>query len=144
MLRGEPVGTAFLPAKIAAKGKKKWLLAVPIQGEIGVDRSGASAVLRGMPLLTSHACALPGIVSVQDGAHELVESRVSGLHLADPESVESLRLQLEEALALPEETRLAWGTASRAAVLPLTWEGHLDRWTEVIEALDGRGCDTVH
>ena len=66
VLRGEPVGTAFLPAKIAAKGKKKWLLAVPIQGEIGVDRSGASAVLRGMPLLTSHVTRCEGSFRVQE------------------------------------------------------------------------------
>ena len=54
VLEGKSVGTAFLPAKKAAKGKKKWLLAVPVRGEIRVNQHGEKAVLRGMPLLMTH------------------------------------------------------------------------------------------
>lgn len=54
VLRGESVGTVFLPAKKAAKGKKKWLLAVPISGEVRVNELGERAVLRGAPLLMTH------------------------------------------------------------------------------------------
>lgn len=66
VLRGESVGTAFLPAKIAAKGKKKWILAVPIHGTIKVDRAGANAVIRGLPLLTTHVTECDGSFRVQE------------------------------------------------------------------------------
>ena len=56
-------------------------------------------------VLQSMASGLPGIVSVADGAHELVEDGASGFHLADPTSSDELRIRVEEAIALPEETR---------------------------------------
>ena len=65
VVEGKSVGTAFLPAKKAAKGKKKWLLAVPVDGEIAVDDAGAKAVLRGMPLLMSHVQRCSGDFRVQ-------------------------------------------------------------------------------
>ena len=60
------MGTVFLPAKRAVKGKKKWLLAVPVQGEVVIDSEGAKAVLRGMPLLMSHVTKCSGTFRVQD------------------------------------------------------------------------------
>ena len=54
------MGTAFLPAKKAAKGKKKWILAVPVRGEIAVDDVGEKAVLRGLPLLLTHVAGVSG------------------------------------------------------------------------------------
>ena len=64
VLEGVGVGTAFLPAKKAAKGKKKWLLAVPVAGEVTVSEKGAKHVLRGMPILMSHVTGCVGNFSV--------------------------------------------------------------------------------
>jgi glutamate 5-kinase len=60
VLEGKSVGTCFLPAKKAAKGKKKWLLAVPVRGEITVDEAGEKSVLRGLPLLLTHVTGVSG------------------------------------------------------------------------------------
>jgi len=60
VIEGKSVGTAFLPAKKAAKGKKKWILAVPVRGEISVDEAGEKAVLRGLPLLLTHISGVSG------------------------------------------------------------------------------------
>ncbi len=60
VIEGQSVGTAFLPAKKAAKGKKKWILAVPVRGEIDVDEAGERAVLRGLPLLLTHVSGVSG------------------------------------------------------------------------------------
>lgn len=54
VVEGASVGTAFLPAKEGARGKKKWLLAVPVRGRVVVGVKGAKAVLRGAPLLLIH------------------------------------------------------------------------------------------
>jgi glutamate 5-kinase len=48
------------------EGKKKWILAVPVQGEVAVDPAGAKAVLRGMPLLMSHVVRCSGDFRVQE------------------------------------------------------------------------------
>lgn len=66
VIEGKSVGTAFLPAKKAAKGKKKWLLAVPVRGEVRVNEAGAKATLRGMPLLMGHVVGVTGEFRVQD------------------------------------------------------------------------------
>ena len=66
VIEGESVGTAFLPAKKAAKGKKKWILAVPARGEVSVDEAGARAVLRGLPLLLTHVSGVSGDFRVQE------------------------------------------------------------------------------
>jgi glycosyltransferase involved in cell wall biosynthesis len=86
-------------------------------------------------VLQAMACGLPGVISRADGAHELVRDRTSGFLLDDPGSAAQLRALLEEALALGPAARRAWGEAARAAVLPLTWETHLDRWADLAQAL---------
>mmetsp|Transcript_9113 Transcript_9113/g.22808 ORF Transcript_9113/g.22808 Transcript_9113/m.22808 type:complete len:407 (+) Transcript_9113:117-1337(+) len=65
-IRGESVGTAFLPAKKAAKGKKKWILAVPIRGEVAVADAGAKAILHGLSLVMHHVVNCTGDFRVQD------------------------------------------------------------------------------
>jgi glutamate 5-kinase len=65
-IKGESYGTAFLPAKKAAKGKKKWILAVPISGEVAVDAAGAKAVLRGMSLGMNNVLRCTGEFRVQE------------------------------------------------------------------------------
>ena len=67
VVEGASVGTAFLPAKEGARGKKKWLLAVPVRGRVVVGVRGAKAVLRGAPLLLIH------VVDVAEGEFRVQE-----------------------------------------------------------------------
>jgi glutamate 5-kinase len=67
VVEGASVGTAFLPAKEGARGKKKWLLAVPVRGRVVVGVKGAKAVLRGAPLLLMH------VVDVAEGEFRVQE-----------------------------------------------------------------------
>ena len=67
VVEGASVGTAFLPAKEGARGKKKWLLAVPVRGRVVVGVKGAKAVLRGAPLLLIH------VVDVAEGEFRVQE-----------------------------------------------------------------------
>ena len=67
------IGTRFLAAKKSARGKKRWLLSVPIKGEVRVDEDGAKAVLNGMALMVSKCVAVEGTFGVQESVRILDE-----------------------------------------------------------------------
>ncbi len=67
------VGTKFLAAKKSARGKKRWLLTVPIKGAVRVDEEGAKAVLNGMALMAEHVVAVEGSFGVQESVRILDE-----------------------------------------------------------------------
>ena len=69
----EGVGTKFLAAKKCAKGKKRWILTVPIKGEVRVDDEGAKAVLNGMALAVSRCVGVDGTFGVQESVRILDE-----------------------------------------------------------------------
>ena len=73
------VGTKFLAAKKSARGKKRWILTVPIKGEVKVDDEGAKAVLNGMALAVSKCVAVDGTFGVQEAVRIVDEN---GLELA--------------------------------------------------------------
>ncbi len=79
-------------------------------------------------VLQSMAVGLPGIISVNDGASELVEDGKSGILLHDPEDKKLLTAKLEEALGMEASDRDAMGLAAREAMMPLTWKRHLKGW----------------
>jgi len=83
-------------------------------------------------VLQSMAAGLPGLVSVHDGAIDLVKDGENGYLLHEPGDAASLRGVIGKALAAsPEE----WGrlsTAARETMLPLTWEAHVGKWMDVV------------
>lgn len=90
----------------------------------------ANAVLQAM------AGGLPPLVSVRDGASELVREGENGLLIRDPEQASCIAEAMERALALSPQERRAMAQAARQTVLPLTWEAHGDSWEREIGALE--------
>jgi len=79
-------------------------------------------------VLQSMACALPGLISVADGASEFIQDGENGLLIRDPADPHQLGELLRFALSLPADRRDTIGAAARRTVEPLTWSSHLDAW----------------
>ena len=77
-------------------------------------------------VLQSMASGLPGIISSHDGARDFVHHGQNGFLLSDPTSPEEIAHHVQQALG----TRL--GAAAREAMLPLTWDFHVDQWLNLI------------
>ncbi|MEI6535420.1 MAG: glycosyltransferase family 4 protein [Verrucomicrobiaceae bacterium] len=86
-------------------------------------------------VLQSMSCGLPGIVSVNDGAIDLLRDGENGFLLSHPRDPVSVLTVVRKALAAGEVTRKAMGLAARQTMLPLTWDAHLDKWFDVIAGL---------
>ena len=85
--------------------------------------------------LQSMACALPGIISAEDGVVDLLRDGENGLLLEHPRDPAAVLTQIRRALQMSEAERVALGTKARETVLPLTWDAHLKRWMDVIAEL---------
>ena len=83
-------------------------------------------------VLQSMACGLPGIISEEDGAKQLVVDGENGLLLPHPSDPAEIAAKLAQMSALSEEARSEMRAAARRTALPLTWKAHLARWMEVI------------
>jgi glycosyltransferase involved in cell wall biosynthesis len=84
-------------------------------------------------VLQSMACGLPGLISDHDGATDLLRDGENGWLLPRPQDPADLNRVIQQALKMPESSRLSMGEAARQSVLPLTWEAHLQKWMQVIE-----------
>lgn len=84
-------------------------------------------------VLQSMSCGLPGVISVQDGAVDHIRDGENGFMLYHPANPEELRRRLNQALATPEEQRLAMGAAARETMLPHTWDAHVADWMKLLE-----------
>ncbi len=85
-------------------------------------------------VLQSMACGLPGIVSVMDGAVDHVRNGENGLMLYHPQQPIELAARIQEALSYDAPAWQVLSAAARDTVLPLTWERHLQEWTEVLRS----------
>jgi UDP-glucose:(heptosyl)LPS alpha-1,3-glucosyltransferase len=88
-------------------------------------------------VLQSMACGLPGLISVNDGAIDLVREGANGFLLGQPRDAASVLGVVRRALGVREEERGALGRGARETMLPLTWEAHLSKWLDVIGELEG-------
>ena len=123
VVEGASVGTAFLPAKEGARGKKKWLLAVPVRGRVVVGVKGAKAVLRGAPLLLMH------VVDVAEGEFRVQEC----VAIEDEDGNELARGLCNYASAdVAREKRRENGEATRD--VEEAWEDDLDGPMELMHA----------
>jgi glutamate 5-kinase len=123
VVEGASVGTAFLPAKEGARGKKKWLLAVPVRGRVVVGVKGAKAVLRGAPLLLMH------VVDVAEGEFRVQEC----VAIEDEDGNELARGLCNYASAdVAGEKRRENGEATRDG--EEAWEDDLDGPMELMHA----------
>lgn len=123
VVEGASVGTAFLPAKEGARGKKKWLLAVPVRGRVVVGVKGAKAVLRGAPLLLMH------VVDVAEGEFRVQEC----VAIEDEDGNELARGLCNYASAdVAREKRRENGEARRDG--EEAWEDDLDGPMELMHA----------
>lgn len=123
VVEGASVGTAFLPAKEGARGKKKWLLAVPVRGRVVVGVKGAKAVLRGAPLLLMH------VVDVAEGEFRVQEC----VAIEDEDGNELARGLCNYASAdVAREKRRENGEARRGG--EEAWEDDLDGPMELMHA----------
>jgi UDP-glucose:(heptosyl)LPS alpha-1,3-glucosyltransferase len=82
-------------------------------------------------VLQSMACGLPCIISVMDGAVDHVRNGENGLMLYHPQQSRELAVRIQEALAFDATAWQSLSTAARETVLPLTWEQHMQEWTEL-------------
>ena len=83
-------------------------------------------------VLQSMACGLPGLVSVMDGAVDHVRNGENGLMIYHAQEPEELAARIQEALAFDAPAWQACSAAARETVQSLTWERHLQEWTEVL------------
>ncbi|HSI63715.1 MAG TPA: glycosyltransferase family 4 protein [Candidatus Saccharimonadia bacterium] len=83
-------------------------------------------------VLQSMACGLPGLISVNDGAIDLVRDGENGFLLKEPTEPAAVLETVKRALASGEEGRQRLGEAARETMLPLTWDAHLRKWLDVI------------
>jgi glycosyltransferase involved in cell wall biosynthesis len=86
-------------------------------------------------VLQSMACGLPGLISEHDGAVDLIEDGGTGFLMPQPEQAERLASCLQRALACDAEQRAQLGSAARAAVEPLTWDRHVQKWEALLASL---------
>lgn len=86
-----------------------------------------------MTVLQSMACGLPCLVSVMDGAVDLIRNGENGFMLYHPQQPEELASRIREALALGETRWREISGAACATALPLTWERHMNEWAAMME-----------
>lgn len=86
-------------------------------------------------VLQSMASGLPGLISVNDGAIDLVKDGENGYLLTKPEDPGEVLSIVKRALATDATKHQQLSQAARATVLPLTWESHLQKWMKVIGEL---------
>ncbi len=92
-------------------------------------------------VLQSMASAVPGLISVNDGAVEFIRDGENGLVLPRPRDAADVLRVLQHALAMDENTKRRLGFAARETIQPLTWDAHIDKWMNAINELrrsDGR------
>jgi glutamate 5-kinase len=65
-LAGESVGTLFLPVKQAARGRKRWILALPPRGELRLDAGAVRALAARKSLFPAGCISHEGAFSAQD------------------------------------------------------------------------------
>lgn len=82
-------------------------------------------------VLQSMACALPGLISIADGASEFIRDGENGLLLPEPANPLLLATSIRRALDIAPPRRAAIARAARATVLPLTWDTHLAAWEQL-------------
>ncbi len=85
-------------------------------------------------VLQSMACALPGLISVNDGAIDHVRDGENGFLLPQPMDADDLASTISKAIALPEDQRFALGARARETMLPLTWDAHVACWMKLLSA----------
>lgn len=90
-------------------------------------------------VLQSMACGLPGLISVNDGAIDLIRDGENGFLLPQPQDADDVLRVVKQALAMDAETRSRMATAARETVRPLTWQAHLEKWLAVIDELEHTG-----
>lgn len=86
-------------------------------------------------VLQSMASGLPGLISVNDGAIDLVRDGENGYLLTKPGDQGEVLATVKRALGTDEPTHRKLSQVARETVLPLTWEAHLQKWLNVIGEL---------
>lgn len=86
-------------------------------------------------VLQSMACALPGLISVADGASEFIRDGENGFLLAEPGDAGAVARVLGRALGFDTDLRARMAAEARLTVRPLTWNAHLDAWESLCERL---------
>lgn len=87
-------------------------------------------------VLQSMASGLPGLISIHDGAIDLLRDGENGWLLTDPQNPAALAASLKKAFAMDENQRQAMGLTARETMLPLTWKAHLSKWEDAIKDLE--------
>ncbi len=125
---------------IASLGLESKVRAIGASSEVGLLYQAADWFIHptlydacANTVLQSMACGLPGLISVNDGAIDLVREAENGFLLSKPTEVEAVRTIINKALSLGEDERLKLGMAARKTVQSLTWEAHLSKWLAVIQ-----------
>lgn len=84
-------------------------------------------------VLQSMACGLPGIISVMDGAVDLICNGENGFMLYHPQQPQELAKRIQEAVSLSPAAWQAMSAAAHETVLSLTWERHMAEWAAVLD-----------
>jgi glycosyltransferase involved in cell wall biosynthesis len=82
------------------------------------------------------ASGLPGLISVNDGATDLLRDGENGFLLSEPQEPDDVLRVVKQALGTDAATRSRMAVAARETVKPLTWQAHLEKWFEAIEKVE--------
>ncbi len=86
-------------------------------------------------VLQSMASGLPGLISVNDGAIDLIRDGENGYLLNQPSDPSAVLSTVKKALTTEKAIYHKMSQTARETVLPLTWEAHLVKWFKVIREL---------
>lgn len=142
-IAGKPLGAEW-KQKIEALGLADKVRAMPVTNDLTALYQAADWFVHptlydacANTVLQSMSSALPGIISVQDGAVDHVRDGDNGFLLRKPQDDRELHEHLRHAFALDEDQRSAMGARARETMLPLTWDAHIEGWMDVIRQLRG-------
>lgn len=83
-------------------------------------------------VLQSMACGLPGVISVMDGAVDLIRNGENGLMLFHPQQPDELAARIQEAMELDGQARVEMGRRACETARLLTWEAHMEEWQSLM------------
>ena len=140
---GPPLDYAyrFRIAKLGLNGK---IRTVAAQSNIGLLYQAADWFIHptlydacANTVLQSMASGLPGLISVNDGAIDLIKDGENGFLLPQPREPDDVLRVVQQALNTTPEVRQKMAVAARETVKPLTWQAHLEKWFAVIDEIKG-------
>lgn len=130
-------------AKVTSRGLQHKVFSIARQSDVAMLYKAADWFVHptlydacANTVLQSMACGLPGLISVKDGAIDLLQNGENGWLLEQPQDPASVLQSLQHSLKMSPEERAKMSQSARQTTLPLTWDAHIEKWLKVIAELE--------